>query len=114
GSVAVGHLPDDFAVIEVDGGDGSVWRFDERQALNVQARKAAATSGRGRAWRRAGGKRRIGAGGFTGPSGDADFAAGRAEDVVHVGDFLGRGNHPDRRDAGVAGVGVDHVGFGIV
>src|SRR5213592_3052635 len=32
------NLPEDFAFVEIDGGNAAVWRFHQRQPLNCQAR----------------------------------------------------------------------------
>src|SRR6266550_2263319 len=104
---SVWDLPDDFAFVQIDRGDGSVRRLDQRQSVDIQAHVLARGPLLRRLWR-------IGARVFARPAHDLHVSSGDAGNVVEVGNVLGCGNQADGFDAGIARVYIDDMRFRVV
>ena len=115
--LAVRDLPDDLALIEIDRGDGSVRRLDQRQTLHVSRLR------RHRPPRHLAATARAGALAGIGESAPA-FSPGPARCVTSLPGGAGHDNscpkclrrthQADRRQAGVARIRIDDVRFRIV
>src|SRR5581483_2543095 len=99
------------AAIEVNRREYGVWRFDDREALDVKAADLLCLPGR-RARPRL--LRRIGGGSETGTFGDHEVRVLPSHDVADVGESLWRSAQRNRRDRGLIGLRVHDVCFRIV
>ena len=105
--LAMCDLPNELTSIEIDRRNRSVRRLDQRQTIDIHGNIS--TAGPFLGW-----LRRIGAGVFSRSVQNLHFFSRGSRDVVQVRNFSWSRHQPDGLDAGIAGIDINVVGFGIV